>query len=221
MASPQLTPTAVKARKVKSLLASYYSTEEAAAQASTPKHGDRCVGGAGRGACVDTGQTRELRNEAVCTRRHALACGLCLREYGHQVWKDFYNCNCWLPYLHFCRAPYAGSTSVSSPSSQRSLAGTPDAQARLDRMLREAPLADLLAYQKEISTEVGSLDSDMQMLVYENYSKFITATDTIRSMGGAMDGIHQRVELLTTLLGTTRCRCKWNEADFASVPTRS
>lgn len=26
------------------------------------------------------------------------------------------------------------------------------------------------------------LDSDMQMLVYENYNKFISATDTIRKM---------------------------------------
>ena len=28
----------------------------------------------------------------------------------------------------------------------------------------------------------GSLDSDMQTLVYENYNKFIAATDTIRKM---------------------------------------
>jgi hypothetical protein len=32
----------------------------------------------------------------------------------------------------------------------------------------------------EMVQEIKSLDSDMQMLVYENYSKFITATDTIR-----------------------------------------
>lgn len=30
--------------------------------------------------------------------------------------------------------------------------------------------------------EVKKLDSDMQMLVYENYNKFISATDTIRKM---------------------------------------
>ena len=30
--------------------------------------------------------------------------------------------------------------------------------------------------------EVKKLDSDMQTLVYENYNKFISATDTIRKM---------------------------------------
>ncbi len=30
--------------------------------------------------------------------------------------------------------------------------------------------------------EIKTLDSDMQMLVYENYNKFISATDTIRKM---------------------------------------
>ena len=31
-------------------------------------------------------------------------------------------------------------------------------------------------------TEIRSLDSDMQTLVYENYNKFISATDTIRKV---------------------------------------
>ena len=30
--------------------------------------------------------------------------------------------------------------------------------------------------------EIKSLDSDMQTLVYENYNKFISATDTIRKV---------------------------------------
>lgn len=39
--------------------------------------------------------------------------------------------------------------------------------------------------------EVRTLDSDMQMLVYENYNKFISATETITRMKTnveAMDG---------------------------------
>jgi len=34
----------------------------------------------------------------------------------------------------------------------------------------------------ELSSEIKELDSDMQMLVYENYNKFICATDTIQQM---------------------------------------
>jgi vacuolar protein sorting-associated protein 51 len=36
--------------------------------------------------------------------------------------------------------------------------------------------------ENEIVKEVRSLDSEMQTLVYENYNKFISATDTIRKM---------------------------------------
>lgn len=33
------------------------------------------------------------------------------------------------------------------------------------------------------------MDSDMQMLVYENYNKFISATDTIRKMAVNVEGM--------------------------------
>lgn len=42
-------------------------------------------------------------------------------------------------------------------------------------------------YQKV--REVKKLDSDMQMLVYENYNKFISATDTIRKMAQNVEGM--------------------------------
>jgi hypothetical protein len=38
----------------------------------------------------------------------------------------------------------------------------------------------LLQRHVEMAAEITNLDSDLQMLVYENYSKFISATDTIR-----------------------------------------
>ena len=34
--------------------------------------------------------------------------------------------------------------------------------------------------------EIRSLDSEMQTLVYENYNKFISATDTIRKVNNAL-----------------------------------
>ena len=49
-------------------------------------------------------------------------------------------------------------------------------------LLRDTPLPALLEKDNELVHDVKSLDSDMQMLVYENYNKFIKATDTIRSM---------------------------------------
>lgn len=41
-------------------------------------------------------------------------------------------------------------------------------------------LEGLLQKHVEMAAEIKNLDSDMQMLVYENYNKFISATDTIR-----------------------------------------
>ena len=53
----------------------------------------------------------------------------------------------------------------------------------------------------EMSTEIKSLDSDMQMLVYENYNKFISATDTIRSMKSNVDGMDSNMHELKGLIG--------------------
>jgi hypothetical protein len=46
--------------------------------------------------------------------------------------------------------------------------------------LRGTRLDGLLSKHVEMAAEIKNLDSDMQMLVYENYNKFISATDTIR-----------------------------------------
>jgi vacuolar protein sorting-associated protein 51 len=36
--------------------------------------------------------------------------------------------------------------------------------------------------------EIRAIDSDLQMLVYENYAKFISATDTIKRMKTNVEG---------------------------------
>ena len=48
--------------------------------------------------------------------------------------------------------------------------------------MNEASLAQLMAQEGEIVRQIQGLDSDMQTLVYENYNKFISATETIRKM---------------------------------------
>ncbi|KAI3430892.1 hypothetical protein D9Q98_009301 [Chlorella vulgaris] len=75
-----------------------------------------------------------------------------------------------------------------------------DPDAYLKRMLSETRLAQLTAKQRDMATEVGGLDSDMQMLVYENYNKFITATDTIKLMSASMEGMDSRMDQLNALI---------------------
>ena len=47
---------------------------------------------------------------------------------------------------------------------------------------QESSLTDLMDTEANIYKQIQSLDSEMQTLVYENYNKFISATDTIRKM---------------------------------------
>ena len=59
-----------------------------------------------------------------------------------------------------------------------------EAEAYLARLLRERTLTDLMREEEQMVHHIRSLDSDMQTLVYENYNKFISATDTIRKVRG-------------------------------------
>lgn len=54
---------------------------------------------------------------------------------------------------------------------------------------RYKSLEELVGRGNSMVSEIKSLDSDMQMLVYENYSKFISATDTIQQMKERVDGM--------------------------------
>ena len=65
-----------------------------------------------------------------------------------------------------------------------------DADAHVREMLETQKLPELLEQDDSLCRDIKSLSGDMQMLVYENYSKFIAATDTIRDMKkhvGAME----------------------------------
>lgn len=46
--------------------------------------------------------------------------------------------------------------------------------------VHKSNLERLLQRHVEMAAEIKNLDTDLQMLVYENYNKFISATDTIK-----------------------------------------
>ncbi|KAL5021768.1 hypothetical protein ScPMuIL_000923 [Solemya velum] len=52
----------------------------------------------------------------------------------------------------------------------------------LSKLIKEKSLTELMDKENEMVKQIRALDSDMQTLVYENYNKFISATDTIRKM---------------------------------------
>lgn len=76
----------------------------------------------------------------------------------------------------------------------------------LQSLLRTARLDALLAKHTEMSSEIKNLDSDMQMLVYENYNRFISATDTIRTMKSNVDGMDASMQELGEVTGAQYTR---------------
>ena len=60
-------------------------------------------------------------------------------------------------------------------------------QVALDKMMKEMTIVDLVGTQNKIVSEIKELDGNMKTLVYENYNKFILATDTIRKVNIAQE----------------------------------
>ncbi|KAM0510935.1 hypothetical protein ACHAPE_010366 [Trichoderma viride] len=60
----------------------------------------------------------------------------------------------------------------------------------LQRVVAESSLQDLLKLYTRVLGEVRALDAEKKALVYDNYSKLITATETIRKMRASMDPLN-------------------------------
>ena len=56
------------------------------------------------------------------------------------------------------------------------------AEAYMSKLIKEKTLTELMDKETEMEKHIKTLDSDMQTLVYENYNKFISATDTVRKV---------------------------------------
>ena len=75
-------------------------------------------------------------------------------------------------------------------------------QLYVDSLLRSANMKELLEADARLVAAKRSLDSDMQMLVYENYNKFISATDMIRQMKDNVDGMEGDMQALISNMQT-------------------
>lgn len=74
----------------------------------------------------------------------------------------------------------AGATAAGGPCDINGTSFEKDVY--LNKLLHEKSLTELMDKETEMVRNIKMLDSDMQTLVYENYSKFISATDTIRKV---------------------------------------
>ncbi|KAG2450988.1 hypothetical protein HYH02_004260 [Chlamydomonas schloesseri] len=87
----------------------------------------------------------------------------------------------------------AGLAAIDTP--------TFNADQHTSDILRIFSLEKLMVEHRNMAREIKNLDSDMQQLVYENYNKFITATDTIRTMKSSVDNMETDMQRLEQTAG--------------------
>lgn len=73
-----------------------------------------------------------------------------------------------------------------------------NSSAFLERRIKNSSVHDLLENEEQLALQVRTLDSTMQTLVYENYSRFIDATDAIRSIGVNVEANEEGLTRLMT-----------------------
>lgn len=57
-----------------------------------------------------------------------------------------------------------------------------NSEAYVNNLLQKNGLDELVAVEEDMVQNVRRLDSEIQQLAYENYNKFLTATNTVRNM---------------------------------------
>ena len=77
-----------------------------------------------------------------------------------------------------------------------------DHEAYVKRKFDTCEVNELLKDDTRLVQDIKTLDSDMQMLVYENYNKFISATETIKRMKTNVEAMDDDMEAVTSKMGT-------------------
>ncbi|KAG9457884.1 hypothetical protein H6P81_002392 [Aristolochia fimbriata] len=102
----------------------------------------------------------------------------------------------------------------SSTASNAAKSASPDAinspsfdpDLFMNFLVQKSNLEGLLQKHVEMAAEIKNLDTDLQMLVYENYNKFISATDTIKRMKNNIVGMEANMEHLLEKIVSVQSR---------------
>lgn len=84
-----------------------------------------------------------------------------------------------------------------------------DARQHFDGMVASGHLRELVSQKKDLDVEVGSLDGEMQSLVYKNYTKFTQAADVVLQMKYCLDGMEPDFQMLEAAIGrVSECQAR-------------
>lgn len=100
------------------------------------------------------------------------------------------------------------TTSSSSKRTTLDAINSPsfDPDQYMNLLVEKSNLEGLLQRHVEMAAEIKNLDTDLQMLVYENYNKFISATDTIKRMKSNIVGMESNMEQLLEKIMSVQSR---------------
>ncbi|KIW00904.1 uncharacterized protein PV09_07651 [Verruconis gallopava] len=95
-----------------------------------------------------------------------------------------------------------------------------DAGAYVRKLLEQEGLEGILKVENELVGEIRGLDGDRKALVYDNYSKLISATDTIKRMRTNMDPLAPTTSTLAPAISHIAQTAATLSSDLAThVPT--
>uniref|UniRef100_A0A0E0KIT4 Vacuolar protein sorting-associated protein 51 homolog n=1 Tax=Oryza punctata TaxID=4537 RepID=A0A0E0KIT4_ORYPU len=100
--------------------------------------------------------------------------------------------------------PSPTAASASPLDSINSASFDPDVYMNV--LVQQSNLEALLQRHVKMAAEIKNLDTDLQMLVYENYNKFISATDTIKRMKTNIVGMEANMEQLLSKITSVQSR---------------
>jgi len=72
-----------------------------------------------------------------------------------------------------------------------------DANEKYETLLKTSSLKELIQIDQKMKNEIKEMDSDMKTLVYENYNKFISASETIHQMKTNVESMEAEMQGLS------------------------
>ncbi|KAK6803892.1 hypothetical protein RDI58_001676 [Solanum bulbocastanum] len=81
-----------------------------------------------------------------------------------------------------------------------------DVDQYMNLLVQKSNLEGLLQRHVDMAAEIKNLDTDLQMLVYENYNKFVSATDAIKRMKNNIVGMETNMEQLLEKIMSVQSR---------------
>lgn len=93
-----------------------------------------------------------------------------------------------------------------------------DAQVYVDNLLSEHGIEFLMQHNTQVVDSRKNLDSAMQMLLYDNYPKFIDATDKMQEMKDNVESMEEEMNTLLTNMKSIAASC--NKIEDALAPNR-